>query len=324
MDAELVFPHRQGGMARRLMVEGPVAGGLGVFGPHAHRKRFADQRQVLGHEHIEGIPGGVPHRQHQRLAWDGPGGGFNAPQPPGRVPIQTGEPGVEQHLAAPGLDLAPDGADDPSQQIGAHMGFLPPGHIGGGAVFQQGFGDKAAERVPDAGGQLAVREGARAALAELDVGVGVEDAGGAELFHRPHPVVQGGAPFQHQGLIALPGQHQGAEQPGGAQAADHRPVRQGFCTPAQHQRLPGGDSNAGRGAGQGRFRTLVFECDRDGIHQHGMAAARVYRQARHLAPGGLRRADPQRAQGPGLRLRDRRGQRQADVAYIEHGFLIVM
>ena len=69
-------------------------------------------------------------------------------------------------------------------------------------MLQKHFRDKAAQLVTDAGGQLAVREGACAALTELDVRVGVQLTGGGKVFHRLHPLVQRRAALQHDGLVS--------------------------------------------------------------------------------------------------------------------------
>ena len=60
------------------------------------------------------------------------------------------------HLAAQGLDLPADGGDNAPEQVGAHMGLLLPGDLRRGTMLQKHLGDKAAELIPDAGGQLAV------------------------------------------------------------------------------------------------------------------------------------------------------------------------
>ena len=69
-----------------------------------------------------------------------------------------------------------------------------------------------AQRITDARGQLAVRVSAGAALTELDVRVGVQLAGGREVLHRLHTLVQRRAALQHDGLVALPGQQQRRKQ----------------------------------------------------------------------------------------------------------------
>ena len=71
-------------------------------------------------------------------------------------------------------------------------------------MLQKHLGDKITQFIPDAGGQLAIRESARAALAELDVGVGVQLTGGRKVLHRLHTGIQCRAALQHDGAVALP------------------------------------------------------------------------------------------------------------------------
>ena len=153
--AELVFPPGQGRVACRLVVKAFFNLGLQVLGPEPHRKGLAFQRQAALRQHGKGIPGRVAHRQHQVRAGKRPRRGFG-PGQPALFHHKAGERRVEQHPAAQRLDLGPDGPDDPPQQVGAHMGLLPPRDLGRGAVLQQGFCHLAAQRVADAGGELAI------------------------------------------------------------------------------------------------------------------------------------------------------------------------
>ena len=84
------------------------------------------------------------------------------------------------------------------------MGLLLPRDLCRGTVLQKYLGDKITQFIPDAGGQFTIREGARAALAELDVGVGVQLTGGGKVLHRLHTGIQRGSAFQHDGAVALP------------------------------------------------------------------------------------------------------------------------
>ena len=102
------------------------------------------------------------------------------------------------------------------------MGLLPPCDIRRGAVLQKGVGHKGTERVAHAGGQLAVRESACAALAKLDVGVQVQLTGLFKMFYGLDALVQFGTAFQHQRAETAAGQQQRGEKPRRAKADDDR------------------------------------------------------------------------------------------------------
>ena len=129
---------------------------------------------------------------------------------------------MEPHLTAQGNDLLPDAADDAAQKIGAHVGLLPPCNIRRGAVLQKCVGHKGTERVAHAGGQLAVRESACAALAKLDVGVQVQLTGLFKMFYGLDALVQFGTAFQHQRVKTVAGQQQRSEKPRRAKTDDDR------------------------------------------------------------------------------------------------------
>ena len=225
MLGQLVFAAGQSRVACRLVIQALLDLALQVLCAEPHAEGFALQHKAAVHQHGKGVPGRVAHREHQCLAGKGTAGGKNA----GDASVclfQAGEGGVEMHLAAQGFDLLADRGDDPPQQVGAHMGLLLPGDLRRGTVLQKHLGDKAAQLVADAGGQLAVREGACAALTELNVRVGVQLAGGGKMFHRLHPLVQRRAALQHDGPVALPRQQQRRKQARRPQAAHHRAVGQ--------------------------------------------------------------------------------------------------
>ena len=243
----------------------------------------------------------MAHGQNQRRGGNISPGGLHAAEL-SVFPDQSGEAGVEAHLAAQLMDLAPDGLDHTPQQIGAHMGLLPVGDLGRCAVAQQGLGHKTAQLVVDAGGELTVGKGARAALAKLDVGVGVQLAGGEKVLHCLDPLLQSRTTLQHDGPVPRPGQCQRGEQACRTEAAHHRAAAQwrfGDFRPECHLL---GYSNAGRGPGQGRFRTLVFQGDGDGIHQHGLAVPGIHRKLCHPRAGHLAFRQAQGFQGHGFGL----------------------
>ena len=201
------------------------------------------------------------------------------------------------------------------------MGLLLPGDLGGGPVGQEHLGHIAAQGIADAGGELAVREGARAPFAKLDVGVLVQLAGGGKMLHRPDPFFQGGAPLQHEGSKALLRQGQGRKQARRPQPADHRAAAQPLGAGRQAERRLLTESNAGRGPCVGRFLTLIFQRDRYGIDELGPAVAGVHRKAGHPHLPHLVLGQAQNGQRPGFRLLLPLGEGQADISDQDHGFV---
>ena len=304
-------------MACGVVVEALFDFALQVLGPEAHTEGLAGEGQASVHQGLEGIPGGMSHRQHQRLTGQRPCGGVDAGQN-AVAGVQAGEGGVEPHFAPQGLNLLADGGNDAPQQVGAHMGLLLPGDFRRRTVGQKDPCDVIAQGVPDAGGELAVRKGTGAALAKLNVGVFVQLTGGGEVFHRPDPVFQSGAPLQDNGGKPLLGQGQGCKQPRRPQAADHRPGFQGLGAGSQHQLRLLAQSNAGQGPCIGRFLTLIFERYCNGIDELGPAVAGVHRQAGHPHLPDLALGQAQQVQRLGTGLLLSGGEGQADISNQDH------
>ena len=302
MLAELVFSLWQGGMPRRRVIQAFVNVGLQMLCPEPHRKRLAHQRKLQPVQHGENISGTVSHRQNEPLTGDVPRGGGDAGER--AVPgVHPGEGGVKMHLTAQTLDLLPDGGDDTPQQVGAHMGLLPPGDVLRRAVAQQRPGDKGAQRVPHASGELAVREGTRAPLAKLDVGVFVQFTGGLKPLHRLHTAGQRRSPFQHDGTVPVAGQQQRRKQSRRAKPHHHRAVGQRRFAHRKGKFRLAGETDTGRGPGQSRFLTLVLERDGGGDDQHGRAVPGIHRELCDAAVRRLVRRHTQDAQGLTLRFR---------------------
>ena len=85
-------------------------------------------------------------------------------------------------------------------------------------------------RVLDAGIELAVGEGASAALAELDVGFGVEDAAAPEAPGVAGALADQFAAFEDERAEAHLGQDEGSHQAAGAGADDHGTFGGWRCT----------------------------------------------------------------------------------------------
>ena len=140
-----------------------------------------------------------------------------------------------------------------------------------------------------AGGQLAVREGARAPLPKLDVGALVQHPRGPELPHVQGAPVNILPPLQNHAGQAVPGQEQGGKQPRRAHPHHHR----GQGRPSAHRRKDIG----------GPFRQGNI-LSRSGPH-HGPLLGHGHLHGVHIAdialvPGVNRLADNlQLAQRPG-------------------------
>ena len=265
-----------------------------MLGAETYREGLAFQRQTLPVQNGKGVAGAVPHRQNQLLAGNVSGGGGDARQAPA-AHGKPGQGGVKAYLPAQGFNLGADIADNTPQQIRTHMGLLPPRNVGGGAVCQKGFGHKTAKGVPRAGGQLAVRKRPCAALAKLDVGIRVKLAGDFKTGNGAHTLVQCGTALQNQRAVAAACQKQGGKQPGGTQPDHDRAVHQRCAARGKAVLGRSGKADAGN-PGKGSLLPFIRQGHRDGIYQHGLAAAGIDRKPGYPAMGSLRTVQPQKAQ----------------------------
>ena len=91
-------------------------------------------------------------------------------------------------------------------------------------LVRRAGGDEIVQHLPAApvmraGVELAVRESARAALAELDVRFGVEHAGLIEFFHIRLPLVHGAPALEQNRLRARAGERERGEESRGPRSA---------------------------------------------------------------------------------------------------------
>ena len=198
------------------------------------------------------------------------------------------------------------------------MGLLLPGDLLRRAVLEEHFGHEAAELVADAGGELAVREGSGAALAELDVGVFVQLTGGGEMLHGLDALVQRRAAFQHDGPVALTGQQQRRKEARRAEAADHRPVRQRQSAVLHREIGLAPDGDAAGSTRTGGLFPLLFQGHGHGVHQLGLAVAGIHRELCHAQMLHLSARDAGGVQGFFKCLRLSGRERQTDVANQNH------
>ena len=315
MLAELVLALRQRRVPCRTVVQAFVDLRLQMLGAEADREGLAGKRQAQLMQHGKGIPGAVPHGKDKLLTGNAACRGVNAGQ--GTVSdLQAGQRRIEPHLPAQRLYLPADAADHIPQKVGADMRLLPPGNICRRAMVEESPRHKGAQRVTDTGGQLSVREGPRAALAKLDIGIRIQLAGLFKMADRADTLIKGGAALQHQRAVAAAGQQQRSKEACRAKAHDHRAVCQRHLAPGKVKGRRLCETDTGRGPGQRRFLTLVLECDCDGVDKHRRAAPGVHAKLCHTAVRRLAGGHAENGQSLGRRLGVRvgAGQRQADIA----------
>ena len=107
------------------------------------------------------------------------------------------------------------------EKVRAHVGLGVDENVLRRAAGHQRLQNEAVAEVLGAGVQLAVGEGAGAALAELDIGGQVQLSCGPEPLHVRLPLFHRAAPLQQDGPLAGPGQHQSGEESGGPGPRHH-------------------------------------------------------------------------------------------------------
>ncbi len=213
-------------MARQGPVLGQVNVRLPVLDAHPHRQGLGLQGHPGGVEHLEGVPGAVA--QGQRHVVRRQAAGALRPlyiQGTDPVPLQrqTRQAAAEADVAAQLQELPPEAGQGAAQVVRAHVGLGVPEDGLRRAVGGQGLQNEPMAHVPGAGVQLAVGEGPRAPLAELDIGRGVQRPGGPEPLYVLLPPLHIPPPLQQDGRCAAPGQGQGAEEAPGPRAHHHGP-----------------------------------------------------------------------------------------------------
>ena len=118
-------------------------------------------------------------------------------------------------------------------------------------------------RGADAAGQLSVRERTGAALAELDVGFGIQNSVGRHPFHIRGALRDGTAPFNQHRIRAGTGQHEGGKKPRGA-GTDHQ-RRSGEA--GNRQGKAGNAGNRGKKAALLQKRLFIFNFEVHSEHK---------------------------------------------------------
>ena len=202
-----------GAVHRFLFMLDARADGEGLL-LHGHARRI---------EHLEGIPGAVADGQHQLLRRLDCAADLRADEL-SALEAQARELRLEAHLAAQPQDLQPQVLHHRAQVIRADVGLGLIQNLLRRAHAHEGLQHLPAAGILDAGVELAVRERARAALAELHVAGRIEGSARPEALHVLRAGIHVPAPLDHQRLEPRLGQMQRREQPRRAHAHHDGPV----------------------------------------------------------------------------------------------------
>ena len=142
--------------------------------------------------------------------------------------------GIEPYLAAEADDTLSYRFNDAAQIIGAYVRLCFCAYLPRCAELNESFKDVAAQGVVYAGGELAVREGTCAALAELHVGILVKCAALPEAVNGLRALFDLLAALEDYRLIALLGKRKCAEHSRGTEACDDNSA---VCFFARYGRL---------------------------------------------------------------------------------------
>ena len=205
----------------------PVDDGLLLLNPGSHGKGLWLHGNSRLFQHLEGIPGTVADGQHRRPAGDDfPRIGLYA----GELAVfgfQACNLGRKTHLAPQLHNPLSQILHHGQQHVRAHMGLGIIEDVLPGSGLHHLLQHPADSGVVDAGVQLAVGEGARAPLAELDIAARIQAPSRKEGLHLGMTALGILSPLQNQGLPARLSQNQGGKHPRRAEADDHRPEFRG-------------------------------------------------------------------------------------------------
>lgn len=112
---------------------------------------------------------------------------------------EAGETVFEPDVAAQAQQLQTDVPHHLHEHVGADVGLVGIADILRRAVYHQGFHHGGKTGVMGPGGQLSVGEGPGPALAELDVGAGVQRTPAPKGGYVAAPLLHGTAPLQNNG-----------------------------------------------------------------------------------------------------------------------------
>ena len=225
MGEKLVFRRRKERAFRPAVLRG-VYRRLRVLYTESHGKRLALQICTRGIKRFERLARGLPRGKEYRVRRDN----ASVCHDPGNMPVFGAKilhPGAEPYLAAERDYFFADVFDNPAQKVGADMRVGKIKYL-----LRRAGGDKLAQDKPSAHPlflyervELAVRKGARAAFAELNVGFGVQLPAAEEVFHICGAFGNRLAAFQNERAEAGPCKHQRSEHPRRAEPDHDRAQR---------------------------------------------------------------------------------------------------
>ena len=293
MAGQLIGGGGQGGVTRQPPVAGSVHRRLPVLDADSHGKGLLLHGGTGVVQHLKGVPRTVPQRQHHLSGGEGvkrpalpDGNGCHGPF----LYRQALQPCAEPDVRPSVQQLPPQALQGDVQHIGAHMGQRVGEDVRRCAAGHQLLHDESVPYVPCAGVQLPVGKRPGAALAELDVALRIQFAGGPEALYIPLPLLHALSPFQQNRACAAFCQHQRGKQARRARPYYDGPHRRGVHGGGERilLRCIGGDPLIPAAAEQ---RRLLRGGDDHGIHERqaltsvdGTAQHRQTRQRRRLYP----------------------------------------
>ena len=222
-------------MAGRGAVLGAVDVCLQMLDAHAHGKRLALERDACASEQLEDVARGVTAGEHEAVACDAllhdkpalaallEHRGAHARRRGASRDLDVREPTAVAHLATQLGDTAADVVHDAGQDVGADVGLRVPGDVLGRPCRNERVEHEPVQRALCARRELAVRERAGAARAELDVALAVELARLVEAGHGLAAAGRVVTALDEQGLETGIGKRKRAEQPRAARTHDDGP-----------------------------------------------------------------------------------------------------
>ena len=195
-----IIRRRQALIARILTVLGLIYKVLGMLNAHPHGKRLGFHGKAPLQQHAVGIPGGMADAEKRRLAGNTLLPCNNQCFQPAVLPtLYIRHTGPKTHPPAQADNLQTNLLHDAPQEIRADMGLMQIFDFLRCPRRHKAVQHLRHQRVAYARGQLAVREGARAAFAELHIGIRQQAAFPPESFNVTGPGIYILAALQHQG-----------------------------------------------------------------------------------------------------------------------------
>ena len=307
---------------------GLVDPALRMLDPEADGEGLGLYVDAAGVQHLEGVAGAVAHRQHHVVGGERVAGGeAKAPHAPravgARLDLEVVDPAAEAVFAAEGLDGSAHRLDHGHEAEGADVGVGLGQDLGRRAGLDELGQDLAAEvtGVLDLAVELAVGEGAGPALAELDVGFGIEDAAPPQAPGVFRAFAHHLAAVEDDGAKTHLGQDQAREQAAGPGSDHHRAGSREVLRRFRYEAVAGvgGGADMGVACEPGEHVGLVAHRHVDRIdHQDRRLLARIVGAAGDRDLDQILGRDLKAgADGVGQRL-GRMAERQLEVGQAQH------